>query len=69
MYALHFVFSAYDYIIPAYGKVVALTDLQIALPSGCYGRIGKNCLTFNISSCCRLWPLKTIFLNFYVQAC
>ena len=36
-----FVFSAYDYVIPASGKVVALTDLQIALPSGCYGRIGK----------------------------
>jgi len=38
---MHFVFSAYDYVIPASGKVVALTDLQIALPSGCYGRIGK----------------------------
>jgi len=38
---MHFVFSAYDYMIPASGKVVALTDLQIAVPSGCYGRIGK----------------------------
>ena len=36
-----FVFSAYDYVIPASGKVVALTDLQIALPPGCYGRVGK----------------------------
>lgn len=38
---VHFVFSAYDYMIPASGKVIALTDLQIALPRGCYGRIGK----------------------------
>jgi len=38
---MYFVFSAYDYVIPSSGKVVALTDLQIALPSGCYGRIGK----------------------------
>jgi len=38
---LFFVFSAYDYVIPASGKVVALTDLQIALPPGCYGRVGK----------------------------
>jgi len=36
-----FVFSAYEYVIPASGKIVALTDLQIALPGGCYGRIGK----------------------------
>jgi len=40
-----FVFSAYDYTIPAFGKIVASTDLQIALPSGCYGRIGKGFLT------------------------
>jgi len=47
---MHFIFSAYDYTIPASGKVVALTDLQIALPSGCYGRVGKvTALKFWIS--------------------
>lgn len=34
--------SAYDYIIPARGKIVANTDIQIALPDGCYGRVGKQ---------------------------
>jgi len=38
---MYSVFSAYEYVIPASGKTVALTDLQIALPPGCYGRIGK----------------------------
>jgi len=33
--------SAYDYTVPAQGKMIALTDLQIALPDGCYGRVGK----------------------------
>nr|XP_022296208.1 deoxyuridine 5'-triphosphate nucleotidohydrolase, mitochondrial-like isoform X3 [Crassostrea virginica] len=32
-------YSAYDYKIPARGKIVAKTDIQIALPDGCYGRI------------------------------
>jgi len=32
--------SAYDYTVPAQGKIVAKTDIQIALPEGCYGRIG-----------------------------
>ena len=36
-----FCFSAYDYVIPARGKILAKTDLQIALPDGCYGRVGK----------------------------
>jgi len=43
---MYFVFSAYEYVIPASGKTVALTDLQIALPSGCYGRIGKVLFRF-----------------------
>lgn len=38
-YDLH---SAYDYTIPAQGKMVALTDLQIALPDGCYGRVAPR---------------------------
>lgn len=42
------VFSAYEYVIPASGKIVALTDLQIALPSGCYGRIGKVSFNFQV---------------------
>ena len=34
-------FSAYDYIVPARGRVTALTDIQIAVPLGCYGRVGQ----------------------------
>nr|XP_033775422.1 deoxyuridine 5'-triphosphate nucleotidohydrolase, mitochondrial isoform X2 [Geotrypetes seraphini] len=32
-------YSAYDYMIPAMDKAVVKTDIQIALPSGCYGRV------------------------------
>ncbi|XP_030046279.1 deoxyuridine 5'-triphosphate nucleotidohydrolase, mitochondrial, partial [Microcaecilia unicolor] len=32
-------YSAYDYVIPAMDKAVVNTDIQIALPSGCYGRV------------------------------
>jgi len=35
----HF-FSAYDYTLPAKGKITAQTDIQIAVPIGCYGRVG-----------------------------
>ena len=35
-------FSAYDYIIPPKGKVLAKTDLQIQLPNGCYGRVAPR---------------------------
>ncbi|PVD19756.1 hypothetical protein C0Q70_20247 [Pomacea canaliculata] len=35
-------YSAYDYIIPARGKIVANTDIQIALPDGCYGRVAPR---------------------------
>lgn len=38
-YDLH---AAYDYIIKARGKEMVKTDLQIALPSGCYGRIAPR---------------------------
>ncbi|XP_042680605.1 deoxyuridine 5'-triphosphate nucleotidohydrolase, mitochondrial isoform X2 [Centrocercus urophasianus] len=32
-------YSAYDYIIPPMEKAVVKTDIQIALPAGCYGRV------------------------------
>lgn len=35
-------FSAYDYIVPPSGKVLALTDIQIAVPDGCYGRVAPR---------------------------
>ena len=34
------IFSAYDYVLTARGKLTALTDIQIAVPEGCYGRVG-----------------------------
>lgn len=34
--------SAYDYIIPAKGKMMVSTDLQIELPEGCYGRVAPR---------------------------
>jgi len=36
-----FGFSAYDKVIPSKGKALVKTDIQIALPDGCYGRVGK----------------------------
>lgn len=33
-------YSAYNYTIPAKGKTVVETDIQISVPNGCYGRIG-----------------------------
>ncbi|GFN99918.1 deoxyuridine 5'-triphosphate nucleotidohydrolase [Plakobranchus ocellatus] len=35
-------YSAYDYIVPAKGKEVIKTDLQIAVPEGCYGRVAPR---------------------------
>ncbi|CAN7988294.1 unnamed protein product, partial [Ixodes hexagonus] len=35
-------YSAYNYSIPARGKCVCLTDIQIAVPDGCYGRIAPR---------------------------
>ncbi|CAG4960020.1 unnamed protein product [Colias eurytheme] len=34
--------SAYDYIVPARGKELVKTDLQIELPSECYGRVAPR---------------------------
>lgn len=35
-------YSAYDYEIAPHGKVLALTDIQIAVPSDCYGRVAPR---------------------------
>ncbi|KAM6181060.1 deoxyuridine 5'-triphosphate nucleotidohydrolase, mitochondrial [Erethizon dorsatum] len=35
-------YSAYDYTIPPMEKALVKTDIQIALPSGCYGRIAPR---------------------------
>ena len=35
-------YSAYDYEIPAHGKVIAKTDIQICVPDGTYGRIAPR---------------------------
>lgn len=34
--------SAYDCVIPARGKFIVKTDLQIELPEGCYGRVAPR---------------------------
>ncbi|KAM7298166.1 deoxyuridine 5'-triphosphate nucleotidohydrolase [Ixodes scapularis] len=35
-------YSAYDYNVPSRGKCVCLTDIQIAVPDGCYGRVAPR---------------------------
>ncbi|XP_032051055.1 deoxyuridine 5'-triphosphate nucleotidohydrolase, mitochondrial isoform X1 [Aythya fuligula] len=35
-------YSAYDCVIPPMEKAVVKTDIQIALPSGCYGRVAPR---------------------------
>ncbi|XP_036298805.1 deoxyuridine 5'-triphosphate nucleotidohydrolase, mitochondrial isoform X1 [Pipistrellus kuhlii] len=35
-------YSAYDYTIPPMEKTLVKTDIQIALPSGCYGRVAPR---------------------------
>ncbi|XP_005100347.1 deoxyuridine 5'-triphosphate nucleotidohydrolase [Aplysia californica] len=35
-------YSAYEYKIPARGKQIVKTDIQIALPDGCYGRVAPR---------------------------
>ena len=32
-------YSAYDMTVPARGKILVQTDLQVQLPEGCYGQI------------------------------
>ncbi|CAD7672905.1 unnamed protein product [Nyctereutes procyonoides] len=35
-------YSAYDYILPPMEKAIVKTDIQVALPSGCYGRVAPR---------------------------
>ncbi|XP_037694201.1 deoxyuridine 5'-triphosphate nucleotidohydrolase, mitochondrial-like [Choloepus didactylus] len=35
-------YSAYDYTVPPMGKALVKIDIQIALPSGCYGRVAPH---------------------------
>ena len=43
----HDLYSAYDYTIDMGGQVLIKTDLQIAMPPGCYGRIApRSSLTY-----------------------
>lgn len=35
-------YAAYDYVVKAMDKEMIKTDLQIALPSGCYGRVAPR---------------------------
>ena len=35
-------YSAYDVVVPAQGKALIRTDIAIALPSGCYGRVAPR---------------------------
>ncbi|OCT86929.1 hypothetical protein XELAEV_18020619mg, partial [Xenopus laevis] len=35
-------YSAYDYVIPALEKLVVKTDIQIRVPTGCYGRVAPR---------------------------
>ncbi|BFZ22117.1 hypothetical protein BsWGS_25155 [Bradybaena similaris] len=35
-------YSAHNYTVPAKGKEIVLTDIQIALPDGCYGRVAPR---------------------------
>ncbi|KAI9492708.1 dUTPase-like protein [Zychaea mexicana] len=35
-------YSAADTVIPAQGKVIVPTDLSIAVPEGCYGRVAPR---------------------------
>lgn len=34
--------SAYDYVVPARGKLLVKTDIQIEVPTGCYGRVAPR---------------------------
>lgn len=35
-------YSAYDYTIPPMERAIVKTDIQIAVPSGCYGRVAPR---------------------------
>ena len=35
-------YSAYDVVVPAQGKALVKTDIAVALPQGCYGRVAPR---------------------------
>lgn len=35
-------YSAHDYQVPAGGRCLCLTDLQVSIPEGCYGRVAPR---------------------------
>ncbi len=35
-------YAAYDAVIPPKGKTVVKTDIQVAVPPGCYGRVAPR---------------------------
>jgi len=35
-------YSAYDYVIPSQGKVIAKTDISVRVPDGTYGRVAPR---------------------------
>ena len=37
-----FCFSAYNVTVPAKGRVLCMTDIQVRVPHGCYGRIAPR---------------------------
>lgn len=44
-------YSAYDYTVGPMDKAIVKTDIQIAVPHGCYGRVGK--FLQNLAACVR----------------
>jgi dUTP pyrophosphatase len=36
------IYSSSDIVIPAQGKAIVPTDISIAVPSGCYGRVAPR---------------------------
>ncbi|CAL1286396.1 unnamed protein product [Larinioides sclopetarius] len=35
-------YSAYDYVVPPKGKILAMTDIQVQIPPGHYGRVAPR---------------------------
>lgn len=35
-------FSAYDCVVPARGRLLVQSDVAVAIPAGCYGRIAPR---------------------------
>lgn len=47
-----FLSSAYQYVIPPHSNGLVKTDLAIAMPDGCYGRVGATFVPFSIPFVC-----------------